>query len=67
MSRAGSTTNTHKPTSDATAPLQGERLSEDNTEKIPQTRTENVREDTSDADILWVDWDGPGDPMNPKK
>ena len=63
MSRAASTTIT---TSGATS-LQGERLSEDTTEKVPQTRTENVSSETSDASVLWVDWDDPGDPMNPKK
>ena len=72
MSRAVSTTNipptTHKSaTSDADASLRGERLSEDTTEKVPQIRTENVSAETSDADVLWVDWDNPGDPMNPKK
>ena len=66
MSRAGSTTNL--PHSDVVAPLQGERrLSDDATEKVPQTRTENTSEETSEANVLWVDWDGPGDPMNPKK
>jgi hypothetical protein len=49
------------------APRQGEHLSKDTTEKVPQTRTENVSEETSDANVLWVDWDGPEDPMNPKK
>jgi hypothetical protein len=71
MSRAGSTTNLPlSSTSDAVAPLQvrGERLSKDATEKVPQTTTENVSEETSDdANTLWVDWDEPGDPMNPKK
>ena len=74
MSRAGSLATTNLPptihksaTSDPAAPLQGERLSEVTTEKVPQTRTENVSEETCDANILWVDWDGPGDPMNPKK
>ena len=73
MSRALPTTNilpptTHKSaTSDAAASLHGERLSEDTTEKVPQTRTENVSGETSDANVLWVDWDSPGDPMNPKK
>ena len=54
-------------TSNATASHQGGRLSKDATEKHPQARTENVSEETSDANVLWVDWDGPGDPMNPKK
>lgn len=54
MSTAGSTSNL-PPTTDAVAPRQSERLPED------------VSEETSDADVLWVDWDGPGDPMNPKK
>lgn len=71
MSRAGSTTNLpiaqNSSTSDAAARLHVERLSEDTTEKVTQTRTENVSEETSDANVLWVDWDGPGDPMNPKK
>ena len=75
MSRAGSKTNlpsttTHtSATSDAAAPLRGERLSEleDITEKVPQKITENVSEETADANVLWVDWDGPEDPMNPKK
>ena len=66
MSRAVSTTNV---TSDAAASLQarGERLSEDISEKVPQTRAKNVSAETSDASVLWVDWDDPGDPMNPKK
>ena len=64
MSRAASKTNT---TSGAAASLQGERLSEDTSEKVPQTRAENVSSETSDASVLWVDWDNPGDPMNPKK
>ena len=65
MSRAVSTTNV---TSDAGASLQRERLSEDTTEKVPQTREEqNISAETSDASVLWVDWDDPGDPMNPKK
>ena len=36
---------------------------------LSQTRPKNVSEDTliSDANVLWVDWDGPADPMNPKK
>jgi hypothetical protein len=72
MSRAVPTTNipptTHKSaTSDAAASLQGERLSEDTTEKVPQTKTENVSGETSDANVMWVDWDNPEDPMNPKK
>ena len=69
MSREGLTTNlpptAHKsPSSDA---LQSERLSEDTTEKVSKTKTENVTPETSDANVLWVDWDGPEDPMNPKK
>ena len=74
MSRAGSTTNlspiTQLSTSNAAASLQGpgKRLSEDTTEKIPQqTTAENVSTETSDGNVLWVDWDGPGDPVNPKK
>jgi hypothetical protein len=63
MSRAGSTTNLPPVSSTSDA----ERLSDDTTEKGSQPRTENVSQDTSDANVLWVDWDGPGDPMNPKK
>lgn len=61
MSRAGSTTS---------LPTAHKRPSEDTNEKVPHTRTENVTAETSDAshaNVLWVDWDGPGDPMNPKK
>ena len=56
--------------SDGATPLQGERLFEDTAEKVPQKSTEIIREETTvdDAnDVLWVDWDGPTDPMNPKK
>ena len=72
MSKAGTMTNVppsvHKSaTLDTAAPLQGERLSDDASEKVPQTGTGNVSEETSDANVLWVDWDSPGDPMNPKK
>jgi hypothetical protein len=69
MSRSGtqSTTNPppsiHKSTTSDTA--QGERLSEETIEESPEPRTVNVSEETSD--MLWVDWDGPNDPMNPKK
>lgn len=68
MSRSGtqSTTNPppsiHKSTTSDTA--QGERLSEETIEESPEPRTVNVSEETSD--MLWVDWDGPNDPMNPK-
>ena len=51
-------------------PLQGERLSEDTSEKDPKTRTGSVSKETTvddSNDVLWVDWDGPTDPMNPKK
>lgn len=46
----------------------GERLSEDTTgtERLGVLQTK-PEEETSDANVLWVDWDGPGDPMNPKK
>ena len=56
-------------TSNATASHQGGRLSEDPTEtlKYPKARTENLSKETSEGDVLWVDWEGPGDPMNPKK
>ena len=77
MSRAGSTTNLPSSTthnsmaSDAAAPLQSERLSDGTIDKLPRTRTdsENVRQETpvDNANVLWVDWDGPEDPMNPKK
>ena len=68
MSSAGSTTNLpplahESSSSDAAGPLQGERLPEDIIEKV----SENVSEETSDANVMWVDWDGPEDPMNPKK
>lgn len=70
MSRGLSTTNlpptVHKSeTSDTAAQLKGERLSEDTASE--QTRSENASEETSDSNILWVNWDGPGDPMNPKR
>jgi hypothetical protein len=75
LSEGTRTENVSKETSDATAQntLQGERLFEDSaaSEKVPQTlaRTEIIREETTvdDNDVLWVDWDGPTDPMNPKK
>jgi hypothetical protein len=72
MSKAESMTKLpHEPTTSdsssdalAPAPLQGERLLED---KVPKTGTENVSEQTSDDKVMRVNWDGPGDPMNPKK
>ena len=70
MSRAGSTTNLPPITHESSTAASLQRLSDDAshaTEKTPQTRTENISEETSDANVLWVDWDGPGDPMNPKK
>lgn len=67
MSKAGSTTNlppiAHEPlTSEPVASLRGERRLSD--EKVLQTGTENI---SDDANVLRVNWDGPGDPMNPKK
>ena len=57
MSRAGSTN----------LPLQVKHLSVI-TEKSPEPGIVNViQKEASEADILWVDWDGPKDPMNPKK
>ncbi|KAF8154426.1 MFS polyamine transporter [Crassisporium funariophilum] len=53
-------------TSDAAATLPGERLSEDANEESTQKRTTNVSAEEADSDILWVDWDGPKDPLNPK-
>ena len=48
-------------------PLQVEHLSAI-TEKSPEPGIVNViQKEASEADILWVDWDGPKDPMNPKK
>lgn len=73
MSRAGSTAHSvHKSTtsdSDAAASLQGGvHLSQDTAEKTPSPRTGNVREEEiTDTDVLWLDWDGPTDPMNPQK
>lgn len=69
MSRTESDTSDHRlSTSDVAASLQGGRLSEDTAEKSPIPRTANVNQETSsDASVLWVDWDGPNDPMNPKK
>lgn len=54
-------------TPNAAASLQGGHLTDDTTEKGPKPRTSNVSEEPSDADVLLVDWDGPIDPMNPKK
>ena len=57
------------PTSTSNAPVlhQGEHPLEDTAEKSPLQRIVNVNKETSDVDVLWVDWDGPKDPMNPKK
>ncbi|KAF8800056.1 MFS polyamine transporter [Phlegmacium glaucopus] len=64
MSRSGSITNL--PPSLHKSSLEGERHSEDNDENSPNPKTENASEKTSESDILWVDWDGPEDPLNPK-
>jgi hypothetical protein len=33
----------------------------------PRGDSERTTEDSERGDILWVDWEGPGDAMNPKK
>ena len=73
MSRTGSTTNLpppHTATSEVAASLEGEHLSEYTADNCPTPRT-NVSEvedgTDADSDVLWLGWDGPDDPMNPKK
>jgi len=52
--------------SDAT--LAHERRSGDTTaETGPKAKIASVSEKRPDSDTLWVDWDGPQDPVNPKK
>lgn len=69
MSRAKSTNIlpiiTYKSaTSEADAPFQNERFNL----KFKLSELEDTTEkETSDDTVLWVDWDGPGDPKNPEK
>lgn len=44
--------------------LAGERLPED-----PTLRSQDQSESQAEMEskVLWIDWDGPGDPQNPKK
>ena len=54
-------------TSNVPALHQGEHPLEHAAEKSLLPITVTVNKETSDVDVLWVDWDGPKDPMNPKK
>lgn len=70
MSRPGSTPNLPQSATEDTATTSLHVQTDDHTtEKAPhkKTGTETVSEETSDTNVMWVDWDGPGDPMNPKK
>lgn len=62
------------PKSDIADILPGEKLREDtedvevkNPRDVESSSVEGRESEESDADIMWVDWDGPNDPMNPKK
>ena len=52
-------------TSEAAAPFQDERFKF----KLSEFREleDTTDKKTSDPTVLWVDWDGPGDPKNPEK
>jgi hypothetical protein len=68
---------------DSATVLPGERLSEDAEDRAMETHEYDSKHEaegdangakdridadtTSEDDIMWVDWDGPGDPTNPKK
>lgn len=54
--------------------LPGEELPEDTedmrvkfSQEVEGGSVEGRESAESDSDVLWVDWDGPEDPMNPKK
>ncbi|KAF8178937.1 MFS polyamine transporter [Pholiota molesta] len=67
---------------DSATVLPGERLSEDAEDRAMETHEYDSKREaegdangakdridadtTSEDDIMWVDWDGPGDPTNPK-
>ena len=51
---------------DSTQKLPGERLSEDAGDR-EDVSGDSEESSTSNGDTLWVDWEGPNDPLNPKK
>jgi len=51
---------------DSTQKLPGERLSEDACDR-EYVSGDSEESSTSNGDTLWVDWEGPNDPLNPKK
>lgn len=60
--------------SDSADILPGEKLPEDTEDaqlepphEVEESSAEGRESADSDSDVLWVDWDGPEDPMNPKK
>lgn len=46
--------------------LTGERHPEDATQTF-QTEDQFESQAEKESTVLWIDWDGPGDPQNPKK
>jgi hypothetical protein len=59
--------------SDSADILPGEELPEDTEDaqftlphETEESSVEGRQSEDSDSDVLWVDWDGPEDPMNPK-
>ncbi|KDR79411.1 hypothetical protein GALMADRAFT_137249 [Galerina marginata CBS 339.88] len=68
------------PRSDSAPTLPGEKLPEDADEKTAEERVyeaetgrrvdkgeQEHKTEGEDDNVLWVDWDGPKDPLNPKK
>ncbi|KDR79426.1 hypothetical protein GALMADRAFT_243502 [Galerina marginata CBS 339.88] len=56
--------------SDSAPTLPGERLPEDADDETPKSRMSAAEEEATikeeDSNVVWVDWDGPKDPLNPK-